>query len=67
MDLLSLLKKMELRLAGQEKILEEMRGCGDGMAGAIECRVIGYKYAIDDIKIIMKDEFDKMAEYYGQE
>lgn len=63
---LSLLEEMEKTLAQKQAVLADMKAKGDKGACDFECRVIGYKNAVDDLRIEIEARVDKMAEDYGQ-
>ena len=63
--MLQTLKKMEANLVRKQKVLAEMREDGSELACDHECRLIGYKNAIDDVKIIIEAEVDDMAKDAG--
>jgi len=62
----ALLKRMEDTLKRKQAVLADMREKGDESACDFECRVIGYKNAVDDMRIGIESEVEKMAEDYGE-
>ena len=63
---LELLKKLEEILGQQQSILDDMRESGDKAASDFGYRVVGYKCAVDDLRVHIHAELDEMAVAYGQ-
>ena len=63
---LALLRQMEKTLTQKRAVLEDMKSKKDPKVCEMECRVIGYNNAVDDLRIGIEAAHDKMAVDYGE-
>ena len=60
----AILNKLESILKGKQKAVIDMEKSGDPRYADLECRITGYKNAVDDVKLFINEELEKMAAHY---